>query len=631
MNFAAQGLADVALPLGGVKPLSENFMNSLPSGARKTYTDSVVSRGVERRQLELWDAYHEEMKEWRNKEAAYKRKREHILSNKKLSQEQIDEELGKLVEPPPEPLSPRICMGGDPTPEGHYKQLQRGHASQYFDEDEGGMTLGSHAWTREVQQKTMSFYNKLWDGKALDRTRSADGDNVIRARRLSSLIAVQPTVARDLLDNQLAKEVGFLSRWLIVEPEPLHGTRFEDPDEERTPSQALQAFNDRVYELLKIPLQLREGTQNELAPRVIGFDEKARRLWFDFYNEVEAQLTPGGEYEEIYEFASKAAEHAGRLAATLAIFENPEARFISAQDAAEGIALARFYMHEHLRLAVGEKPDIQTQKAQKLIDWLRDTFREKYGELVSISDVSKIGPKSCRGKASDLVEFLVLHGHLQEENGPVEIRGKRRRKVFRILDDEDQEEKNRGDRGDRGDTVGRQGKEQGDTGGDTRGDSKSVAPSLPALCFPGSSPSKNRGDRGDRGDTVGRQGKEQGDTGGDTRGDSKSVAPSLPALCFPGSSPSKNRGDRGDRGDTVGRQGKEQGDTGGDTRGDSKSVAPKVAPAPSPSTGTSPHPETPPPTTAPPLADEEAEAEAGALPVAGADTSRGASSGNPRS
>ena len=78
--------------------------------------------------------------------------------------------------------------------------------------------------------------------------------------------------------------------------------------------------------------------------------------------------------------------------------------------------------------------------AQKLIDWLRSSWKEKYGDLVSISDISKIGPKSARGKAVELVDFLVLYGHLKEEQGPVEIRGKKRRKVFLILDDEDQDQ-----------------------------------------------------------------------------------------------------------------------------------------------------------------------------------------------
>ncbi len=65
---------------------------------------------------------------------------------------------------------------------------------------------------------------------------------------------------------------------------------------------------------------------------------------------VERKLADGGAFHTIRAFGAKMAEHAGRLAAVLAIYADPDAMEVSAEMMACGIALAHHYAAELLRL-----------------------------------------------------------------------------------------------------------------------------------------------------------------------------------------------------------------------------------------------------------------------------------------
>jgi hypothetical protein len=80
-----------------------------------------------------------------------------------------------------------------------------------------------------------------------------------------------------------------------------------------------------VAALLRLPLPLAEGRRNELAPRVLPLSPGARDVLQAFALALEAAQAKGGDLEGVRPFASKAAEHAARLAAVLTLFANPDA------------------------------------------------------------------------------------------------------------------------------------------------------------------------------------------------------------------------------------------------------------------------------------------------------------------
>ena len=106
----------------------------------------------------------------------------------------------------------------------------------------------------------------------------------------------------------------------------------------------------------------------------------ARALWVGFHDAVEADLGPGGALHSICAFGAKMAEHAGRLAAVLTAYADPDGMEVNAEAMACGITLAQHYGAEMLRLHGGAalSPRPQAGRAP--------------GDVVAGADRSKVSP-----------------------------------------------------------------------------------------------------------------------------------------------------------------------------------------------------------------------------------------------
>lgn len=87
-----------------------------------------------------------------------------------------------------------------------------------------------------------------------------------------------------------------------------------------------------------------------LKPPPLEMTTEARQRWVAFSDEVDAALKPGCRLHEVSGFASKIAEHAARIAAVLAVYDDPAVADLDRQDLERGIALANYYASETLRL-----------------------------------------------------------------------------------------------------------------------------------------------------------------------------------------------------------------------------------------------------------------------------------------
>ena len=96
---------------------------------------------------------------------------------------------------------------------------------------------------------------------------------------------------------------------------------------------------------------------------------KARDLWIKFHDAVERDLSAGGELHTIRAFGAKMAEHAGRLAAVLTVYADPDAMEVGAEAMACGIELAKHYGAEMLRLKGAAIVAPELQPAAKLLAW----------------------------------------------------------------------------------------------------------------------------------------------------------------------------------------------------------------------------------------------------------------------
>ncbi|MBS0290290.1 MAG: DUF3987 domain-containing protein [Proteobacteria bacterium] len=282
----------------------------------------------------------------------------------------------------------------------------------------------------ENKLKTAAALSELWDGTEIKRVRAGDGTTILPGRRVSMHLMVQPKVASTFLSDQVLSDQGLLSRLLVVSPETASGTRFYK--EAKTDSdEKLREFYKLIEAILDIPLSVREGTTNELVPRVISLALPAKEAWIHYVDQVEYQLKPEGKYEPIKGLANKLPEHAIRLAANFTLVEDPFSSNIPLEKMQIGIVLANYYAEEAIRLFDEGSVDPQLLLAERLLEWLHNNWPKK---MISLPDIYQRSLNQVSNKkiAQKLVAILEDHEWLVKIEGGGEIDGQFRRDVWRI-------------------------------------------------------------------------------------------------------------------------------------------------------------------------------------------------------
>lgn len=424
-TLAAQGRADVLLPFGQRRPLSGYFVGVAQSGERKTAVDTLAIEPIHRRELELRERYRHEVVAYRARLEAWQAERKRILADRRLSREERERKLLLLGEEPRKPPYPMLVCN-EPTLEGLFRLLRDGPRSVGIFSSESGQLIGGHALSDENRLKTAAGLSAGWDGGPWKRVRSGDGLLVLPNRRVTLNLLAQPHVAAQLLGDPILVDQGLVSRLLVLAPEPASGSRFwREP--EPADDAILETYTATVLDVLRMD----EPPESEPLP-TLAFSREARDLWIAFADWVEARLGADGEFAPIRGFANKAAEHAARIAGVLAIMSDPERRDIAAQDLAAGIELVNFYLGQALRIQAAAATDLRLRRAARLLAWLQEKWGE---ELVSPVEVYQLGPAEFRQRTQALESIRILeeHGWLKRLEGIHEVRGVRRREVWRLV------------------------------------------------------------------------------------------------------------------------------------------------------------------------------------------------------
>lgn len=412
-----QGIADIRLHCSRI-PLSEFFLTIAESGERKSATDNHAKRPHAAWQHEEYKLFKDALRQFQDEKETFERARKDAIKE------------GKDC-PLPEPSAPRMPMlfSEDPTFEGIFKLLETGLPSIGIFSDEGGRMLGGHAMNAENRLKTVASLSKLWDGAPIDRVRAGDGSRILYGRRCSVHLMAQPGAAALFLNDGVSADQGILSRFLIVHPESTKGTRsYVDIDLHNDP--ALLAYNATVDRLLR-SWKWDQDT-GELELRTVNLSAKARQMWIAYHDHIEGQQTADGPYRSITAFASKAAEHAARLAGILQLFDDPGAQTVDENHMVCGIRLTDFYLTEALRLRQLASENQDLILAEKLLEWFRaEGLRQIYPVKVY-----QEGPAAIRSKERAIPILKILEGHgylspISPDQAP-EIDGKIRKQAWNI-------------------------------------------------------------------------------------------------------------------------------------------------------------------------------------------------------
>ena len=433
--LAVQPFANVSID-GREFPLSENFLTLGVSGERKTAVDRIALEPHRLHEKQMRDVYREDVKAFQSEKRAYDASVQKAMkSDKKGESKATAQDFLKAFNDqgiePIAPLEPFLLVE-EPTYQGLMRLLINGQPSIGLFSDEAGQFLGGHAMSKDNKMATITGLSKLWDGSPIDRIRVGDGADKIYGRRLSVHLMTQPIIGLEMLNDDLMKGQGILARVLTTYPESTIGTRlYSSVNVANDP--AVRRYANVITQLLKTPFKTSEADPQELEPRLLTLDNAAKKAWVKLHDAVEVAMLPKGKLSGIHPFASKAPEHAARLAGILALTENVNTGVISLRHIEAAWQLIEHYINEALRLTTGSAPDIQLIQAAKLGEWLADhkagldvCLQQIYRESITLARSAKT--------ARHLMKILCEHDWTQRQPDDVKVtyREKQVGEVYRI-------------------------------------------------------------------------------------------------------------------------------------------------------------------------------------------------------
>jgi hypothetical protein len=427
ISTSVQAHGNVRLPFGAVKPISVFLMSIGGSGDRKSAVDGAVTQAFREYQASLGVGYPQQCKIYEFEAKRYNLAKKDIDDNAPDTEHFINE-LVKLGDEPVPPRSPNLLIS-DTTVAGLIDDLDTGQPSRGMLIDEGAIFIDGSGMNSAQRAATTAAISNLWDGTEINKTRGNGQSRLVRGKRLSVHLMVQPEIVSKLLGDQRTRGQGFHARFLIVAPESLCGQRFYKPVTD-VDEQTISEFNDDILARLTDDPLFVEDQPGVLAPKVIGMSAEAEKLWIEFHDEVEAQMAQGGDFVAIRDVASKAAENVARIATCFKLFENVGSQKVCIESMKAAIALMNYYLLEARKLYTQYDPAMD--RYSKLHYWMINNWGE---ELISRTWICNRASTLFRSKedAQDAIDVLLKQGKLKPVEGSHVIEGKKCKTVYQII------------------------------------------------------------------------------------------------------------------------------------------------------------------------------------------------------
>lgn len=276
---------------------------------------------------------------------------------------------------------------------------------------EGASLFGGHAMKPENLGRFMGNVSSLFSGEALTRTR-VDEHNYAEDRRLSLLVFVQPVIAMDFLSSPLVMQQGLGNRFMYSQPQSLLGTReFNDIELEDQP--LYKQYCEKITKLANQPWKINPHTEG-VDVRTVRLSDDAKAAWVDYYNTMELAVGPRGDMATHSGYATRFPEQVMRLAALLAIVEDPAVVTINEETMLRAIELGSYYLDSAMsafNVAPANKDELD---ASTLLDWMRNKQEELDIAGIPVRMMYKDGPRCARPKRRTevLLELLEARGEV---------------------------------------------------------------------------------------------------------------------------------------------------------------------------------------------------------------------------
>lgn len=273
--------------------------------------------------------------------------------------------------------------------------------------DEGGTFFGGFSMSKGQATLTQSILTKAFDTGDFTRNCLSDkeGSGVAFGRRFSLVISVQPCVFTEAAASSLLASQGFLTRFLVTEPESKVGKRvFSSSSVTPRQSPEYLKYEERLNEMLNEPIKV-DSTLSIISSPVM-FADDAIDEFYRIANEHEKQCGPEGIYsDEMLAFAARKMQHIRRLATTLAVYHGDSEVSAYWINCAEKIA--QHSLDTWLRKIGRRASEAALKDAQELYDWLvkKSTTRSFQFKL---RDIQGRGPNKLRSDSARLKRALLL-------------------------------------------------------------------------------------------------------------------------------------------------------------------------------------------------------------------------------
>ena len=373
------------------------------SGERKSTCDGFFTTAIRDYQAQeqeaakpLIRAYKSEHDAWEAQRSGLKEKIKSLAKEGKPCTALVHQLHDLDKDEPTAPRVPRLIYG-DATPEALTYALAKQWPSGGVISSEAGSVFGGHGMGGDSVMRNLAALNQLWDGATLNTERRSSESFTVRGARLTMALQVQEATIRAFFDSTkgLARGTGFLARFLVSWPQSTQGTRHFTEAPANWP--ALATFNARLTLILNRPAPIDDD--GALTPAMLTLAPDAKAAWVEFHNQIEAELSTGGELYDVRDVASKTADNAARLAALFHTFTGSIGPIdIEAMESAARVTA--WHLTEAKRFLGELAMPAELVNPARLESWMLDYCRREQTNAVPTREVQQFGPGGLRNKAT---------------------------------------------------------------------------------------------------------------------------------------------------------------------------------------------------------------------------------------
>lgn len=283
---------------------------------------------------------------------------------------------------------------------------------------EASMLFGGHAMNKENLARFLGIASALFSGEAFSRTRVA-GHSSAEERRLNLTLISQPIVAMEFLSSAMVMQQGFGNRFLYCAPPSLVGSRaYADIDLTNDP--AYLSYCARIRSMASQEWII-DPITGGVVPRTMRMTPEAKEAWITLHDVLEAEAGPGGQYADHVGYTIRFAEQVKRIAALLALLDDPTAEFISEDVMVRAIELGDYYFDVARQLFTMAPANKDELDARSLLDWMRNKQLSENLRAIPVRLIYKDGPRSARPskRARELLELLESRGEIAQYDGAI--------------------------------------------------------------------------------------------------------------------------------------------------------------------------------------------------------------------